>query len=77
MNRTNVAAVLRMWTGQFWHLRLIIVLSVLVPAVLFAWAAWETRRAIDQQADERIERALDILQEHALKAECSRRGQRS
>jgi two-component system NtrC family sensor kinase len=57
-----------MWTGHFWHLRLIVVLSLLVPVVLFAWAAWETRRAIDLQADERIERALDILQEHALKA---------
>ncbi len=55
-------------TGPFWHLRLIVVLSLLVPAVLFGWAAWETRSAIDRQADERIEGALDVLQEQALKS---------
>ena len=43
-------------------------LSLLVPAVLFGWAAWETRAAIDRQADERIEGTLDVLQEQALKA---------
>ena len=67
-NRLNVAAVFRVRTGPFWYLRLIVVLSLLVPAVLFGWAAWETHAAIDRQADERIEGALDILQEHALKA---------
>jgi two-component system NtrC family sensor kinase len=60
--------VFRVWTGQFWYLRLIVVLCLLVPAVLFGWAAWETRAAIDRQADERIEGTLDVLQEHALKA---------
>ena len=54
--------------GRFLHLRLIVVLSLLVPAVLFGWMTWETRRAVDAQGDERIERALDVLQEHALKA---------
>ncbi|MBY0323298.1 MAG: response regulator [Reyranella sp.] len=58
----------RVRTGPFWHLRLIVVLSLLVPAVLFGWAAWETRAAIDRQADERIEGALDVLQEHVLKS---------
>ena len=58
----------RVRTGQFWYLRLIVVLSLLVPAVLFGWAAWETRAAIDRQADERIEGTLDVLQEQALKA---------
>ena len=67
-NRFNVAAVFRLRTGQFWYLRLIVVLSLLVPAVLFGWAAWETRTAIDRQADERIEGTLDVLQEQALKA---------
>ena len=58
----------RLRTGQFWYLRLIVVLSLLVPAVLFGWTAWETRAAIDRQADERIEGNLDVLQEQALKA---------
>ncbi|WP_170303682.1 hybrid sensor histidine kinase/response regulator [Reyranella soli] len=58
----------RVRTGPFWYLRLIVVVSVLVPAVLFGWAAWETRAAIDRQVDERIEGTLDVLQEHALKA---------
>ena len=67
-NRSNVARVFAVRTGPFWHLRLIVVLSLLVPAVLFGWAAWETRSAIDRQADERIEGALDVLQEQALKS---------
>ncbi|WP_422003156.1 response regulator [Reyranella sp.] len=58
----------RVLSGRFLHLRMIVVLSLLVPAVLFGWATWETRRTIDLQADERIERTLDVLQEHALKA---------
>jgi two-component system NtrC family sensor kinase len=52
----------------FWSLRLIAVLSVLAPAVVFSVATWQNRRAIDAQANERIDRALDVLQEHALKA---------
>jgi two-component system NtrC family sensor kinase len=52
----------------FWPLRLIVVMSVVAPALLFAWSTWQNSRAIDEQADERIERSLDILQEHALKA---------
>ena len=67
-NRPNVAAVFRVRTGQFWHLRLIIVLSLLVPAVLYGWAGWETWSAIHRQADQRIEGMLDVLQEQALKA---------
>jgi two-component system NtrC family sensor kinase len=43
-------------------------MSVVAPALLFTWATWQNDRAIDRQADERIERALDILQEQALKA---------
>ena len=58
----------RVWTGQFWHLRLIIVLSLLVPAVLYCWAGWETWSSIHRQADQRIEWTLDVLQEQALKA---------
>jgi two-component system NtrC family sensor kinase len=60
--------VFRVRTGQFWHLRLIIVLSLLVPAMLYGWAGWETWSAIHRQADQRIEGMLDVLQEQALKA---------
>lgn len=52
----------------FWPLRLIVVLSLFVPGVLFAYSTWETHRDLDLQAGERIERSLDILQEHTLKA---------
>lgn len=55
-------------TSLFWPLRLIVVLSLFVPGVLFAYSTWETHRDLDLQAGERIERSLDILQEHTLKA---------
>src|ERR1700759_1751681 len=58
----------RAWAGQFWHLRLIIVLSLLVPAALYCWAGWETWPSIHRQGDQRIERTLDVLQGQALKA---------
>lgn len=51
-----------------WPLRLIVVLSLLGPALLFAYAAWSAHTDISQRSDERIARALDILQEHTLKA---------
>ena len=54
--------------GVFWPLRLIAALSVIGPALLFTYASWTNRQAIDVQANERIERTLDVLQEHALKA---------
>ena len=52
----------------FWPLRLIAVFSLVAPAIIFSYATWQNRRAIDIQANERIERALDVLHEHALKA---------
>jgi two-component system NtrC family sensor kinase len=52
----------------FWPLRLVVAISLIAPALLFAYATWQNHRAIDTQATERIERALDVLQEHALKA---------
>jgi two-component system, NtrC family, sensor kinase len=52
----------------FWPLRLIAVFSLLAPALIFAYVTWTNRDAIDVQANERIERSLDVLQEHALKA---------
>ncbi len=51
----------------FWPLRLIAVLSLVGPAVFFAYDFWQSRRAIEAQAEERIEYSLDVLQEHALK----------
>lgn len=51
-----------------WPLRLIAAFSLIAPALLFSYATWQNYRAIDAQANERIERALDVLQEHALKA---------
>jgi two-component system NtrC family sensor kinase len=49
-------------------LRFIAALSVIGPALLFAYATWSNHRAIDERTTERIESALDVLQEHALKA---------
>jgi two-component system NtrC family sensor kinase len=43
------------------------VASVVLPAVLFAWASWLNYRHEYVIADERIERSLDILHEHTLK----------
>ncbi|ACA16642.1 integral membrane sensor hybrid histidine kinase [Methylobacterium sp. 4-46] len=51
-----------------WPLRLIAALSLIAPALVFAYAAWSESVAIAARTDERIERALDILQEQALKA---------
>src|SRR3954454_8332411 len=48
-------------------LRLIAAATLIGPALLFAYAAWANHRAIDQRATERIESALDVIQEHALK----------
>ncbi|HEV2602818.1 MAG TPA: ATP-binding protein [Microvirga sp.] len=49
-------------------LRLIAALSLLGPALVFGYSAWSNQRAIEKRTGERIERALDITQEHALKA---------
>jgi len=48
-------------------LRLMMVASVVLPAVLFAFAATVSYRNFERVADERIDRSLDILHEHALK----------
>jgi two-component system, NtrC family, sensor kinase len=48
-------------------LHLMMVASVVLPAVLFAWASWLNYRHEYVIADERIERSLDILHEHTLK----------
>ena len=48
-------------------LQLMMVASVVLPAVLFAFASWLNYRHEQAVADDRIERSLDILHEHALK----------
>ncbi len=51
-----------------WPLQVLVIASLLGPALFFAYTAWSDRKRIEQQAEERIERALDVLQEHTLKA---------
>jgi two-component system, NtrC family, sensor kinase len=48
-------------------LQLMMVASVVLPLVLFAFAAWLNYRHEQSVADDRIERSLDILHEHTLK----------
>ncbi|HEY7246448.1 MAG TPA: ATP-binding protein [Xanthobacteraceae bacterium] len=48
-------------------LQLMMIASVVLPTVLFAWASWLAYRYEYAIADERIERSLDILHEHTLK----------
>ncbi|HEX8166735.1 MAG TPA: ATP-binding protein [Beijerinckiaceae bacterium] len=48
-------------------LRLLIAASLVVPLTLFGYASFTSHRAAWAGADERIERTLDVLQEHALK----------
>src|SRR5215210_8971102 len=50
-----------------WPLRLIAAATLIGPALLFAYATWANHRSIDQRGTERIESALDVIQEHALK----------
>jgi two-component system, NtrC family, sensor kinase len=48
-------------------LQSMMVASLVLPAVLFAFASWLSYRHEHAVADDRIERSLDIIQEHALK----------
>jgi two-component system, NtrC family, sensor kinase len=48
-------------------LKLMMVASLVLPAVLFAFASWASYRNIERGTDDRIDRSLDILHEHALK----------
>jgi two-component system NtrC family sensor kinase len=48
-------------------LKLMMVASLVLPAVLFVFASWISYRNTASVTDERIERSLDILNEHALK----------
>ena len=48
-------------------LQLMMVASVVLPAVLFVFASWLSYRHEHAVADDRIERSLDIVHEHTLK----------
>ena len=48
-------------------LQLMMIASVVLPALLFAWASWLNYRQEYAIADDRIDRSLDILHEHTLK----------
>jgi two-component system NtrC family sensor kinase len=48
-------------------LKLMMVASLVLPAVLFVFAAVVSYRNFERVSDERIDRSLDILHEHALK----------
>src|SRR5438046_8026326 len=48
-------------------LQLMMVALIVLPAMLFIFASWLNYRHTNAVADERIERSLDILSEHALK----------
>ena len=48
-------------------LKLMMVASLVLPAVLFGFAAWVSYRSVERVTDERIDRSLNILHEHALK----------
>ncbi|KAA2242134.1 hybrid sensor histidine kinase/response regulator [Salinarimonas soli] len=49
-------------------LRAMVVLSLLGPALLFGYAGYVNHESIKAQSAERIERALDVVQEHAAAA---------
>ncbi len=48
-------------------LRTLMIGSLVVPSALFGYAAWNNFRTTVRLADERINRSLDVLHEHALK----------
>ncbi|MBX6327667.1 MAG: response regulator [Pseudolabrys sp.] len=48
-------------------LKLMMAASLVLPTTLFGFGAWISYRNFEQVADERIDRLLDILHEHALK----------
>ena len=48
-------------------LKLMMVASLVLPALLYAYASWVSYRDTHAAADERIERSLDVQQEQALR----------
>jgi two-component system NtrC family sensor kinase len=48
-------------------LQLMMIASLVLPTVLFAYAAWNDYNEVNAVADERVDRSLDVMQEQALK----------
>jgi two-component system, NtrC family, sensor kinase len=48
-------------------LKLMMVASLVLPAALYAYAGWVSYHDIHAEADERIDRSLEVMQEQALK----------
>src|SRR5215217_1809805 len=48
-------------------LQLLVAAAVVLPVGLFLYVAWANYRTLDAAATERVERTLDVLQEHALR----------
>jgi two-component system NtrC family sensor kinase len=51
-----------------WPLRALVVASLIGPALFFAYSGWANYHRLEEQTDERLESALDVVQEHTLKA---------
>ena len=47
--------------------RSLILISVLLPGVLFALAGWQNRREVLREAETRVDKTVRILHEHAIK----------
>jgi len=48
-------------------MRLLVAASVLVPLALFAYAGWLSYGATARDAEDRLARAVEVLQEHGLR----------
>jgi len=48
-------------------LQLLVAAAIVLPAALFLYVAWTQYRTLDAVATERVERTLDVVQEHALR----------
>jgi two-component system, NtrC family, sensor kinase len=55
-------------TLTVWLVRLAMAASVLIPVLLFVFAAWTSYRNLEALTDERLTRSLDVQQEEAQKA---------
>jgi two-component system NtrC family sensor kinase len=48
-------------------LQLLMCSGVVLPVLLFVYAGWVNYRSLDRAVTERVERNLDVIQEHTLK----------
>ena len=54
--------------GTVRRLRILLAASLVVPALLFAGAAWQERRLLMHEAARRVERTAEVLEEHTAAA---------